>query len=247
MQNKERALMKRFVLSLIALSLIAGSASAEERLPFNVRTYGSFKKIIASKTPDGVVDLKDALAGIHVYAVGELEEAEGEITDYDGQVWLNYGSDGIDTSTHKIPDGAQAMELITARVAKWRDIIIPKTMPDSELSAYVIDQARKYGINVKLPFPFLVDGTVKDVVWHVLSGADVEQGGKHTRLSFTKLVEYKDEAPAILVAFCSEFRGGFIRPGEPWHMHIIFKNEKTAGHIDAFTVEKGAKLMLPVN
>jgi hypothetical protein len=30
-------------------------------------------------------------------------------------------------------------------------------------------------------------------------------------------------------------------------MHVIFKNEKTTGHIDAFTVEKGARLMLPVN
>jgi hypothetical protein len=239
--------MKRIILSLIALSLIAVSASAEEHLPFNIRTYGSFKKIIVSKTPDGVVDLDDALAGAHVYAVGELEDAEGEITDYDSQVWLNYGSNGIDTSTHKIPRGAQAMELITAQVARWRDIVIPKNMPDSELYVYVLDQARKYGINVKLPFPFLVDGTVKEVVWHVLSGADVEQDGKHEKLSFTKLVEYKDEAPAILVAFCSQVRGGFIRPGEPWHMHIIFKNEKTAGHIDAFTVEKGAKLMLPVN
>ncbi len=241
--------MKRIILSFIALSLIAVSvsASAEERLPYNIRTYGSFKKIIVSKMPDGVVDLNDALSGGHVYAVGELEDAEGEITDYDGQVWLNYGSDGIDTSTHKIPAGAQAMQLITARVGKWREIPIPKTMPDSELYSYVLEQARKFGVNVKLPFPFLVDGAVKDVVWHVLSGADVEQSGKHERLSFTKLVEYKDKAPVILVAFCSELRGGFIRPGESWHMHVIFKNEKTTGHIDAFTVEKGARLMLPVN
>jgi hypothetical protein len=239
--------MKYIMAALIVFSLIPVPASAEQHLPFNIQTYGSFKKIIVSKSPDGVVNLRDALAGTHVYAVGELEDAEGEITDYDGQVWLNYGSSGIDTSTHTIPDSAQAMQLITARVTKWRDITIPKNMPDSELSVYVLDQARKNGVNVKLPFPFIVDGTVKDVVWHVLSGADVEQDGKHEKLSFTKLVEYKDEAPAILVAFSSQVRGGFIRPGEPWHMHIIFKNEKTAGHIDAFTVEKGAKLMLPVN
>jgi hypothetical protein len=241
--------MKRIVLSLIALSLIGVSvpASAEEHRPFSVRTYGSFKKIIVSKTPDGVVDLDDALAGTHVYAVGEIEDAEGEVTDYDGQVWLNYGNNGIDTSTHKIPEGAQAMELITAQVEKWREIVVPKDMPDSELYFFVLEQAKKYGINLKQPFPFLVDGTVKDVVWHVLSGAEVEQSGKQKKLSFTKLVEYKDQAPVILVAFCSELRGGFIRPGESWHMHVIFKNEKTTGHIDAFTVEKGARLMLPLN
>jgi hypothetical protein len=241
--------MKRIVLSLIALSLIGFSipASAEEHRAFSVRTYGSFKKIIVSKTPDGVVDLDAALTGAHVYAVGEIEDAEGEVTDYDGQVWLNYGDNGIDTSTHKIPEGAQAMQLITAQVEKWREIVIPKDMPDSELYFFVLEQARKYGINLKQPFPFLVDGTVKDVVWHVLSGAEVEQSGKHKKLSFTKLVEYKDEVPVILVAFCSELRGGFIRPGESWHMHVIFKNEKTSGHIDAFTVEKGSSLMLPVN
>jgi hypothetical protein len=241
--------MRHIILSLIALFLVVVSlsASAEERRPFSIRTYGSFKKIIVSKTPEGVVDLDEALAGTHVYAVGEIEDAEGEITDYDGQVWLNYGDNGIDTSTHKIPEGAQAMQLITAQVEKWREVVIPKDMPDSDLYFFVLEQARKYGINLKQPFPFLVDGTVKDVVWHVLGGAEVEQNGKHKNLSFTKLVEYKDEAAVILVAFCSELRGEFIRPGESWHMHVIFKNEKTTGHIDAFIVEKGARLMLPVN
>ncbi len=238
--------MKRIVLFVFVLSLCAVSASAEERLPFGIRSYGSFKKIIASKIPDGVVDLEQALSGTHVYAVGELKNAEGEITDYDGTVWINYGRDGIDTSTNEIPRGEQAMELITAQVEKWREIAVPKNMTDGELYFFVLEQAKKSGLNVKLPFPFLVDGNVKDSVWHVLSGAEVESNGKSKKLTYTKLVEYKDQAPVVLIAFCSEVRDGFTRPGEMWHMHVLFKNEKTAGHMDAFVVEKGAKLLLPV-
>jgi hypothetical protein len=238
--------MKRIVLFIFVLSLCAASVSAEEHMPFGIRIYGSFKKIIATKKPDGVVDLEQALSGSHIYAVGELKNAEGEITDYDGTVWLNYGRDGIDTSTNEIPRGEQAMELITAQVDKWKDVPISKNMSDGELYFFVLEQAKKFGLNVKLPFPFLVDGTVREVVWHVLSGAEVESNGKSRKLTYTKLVEYKDRAPVVLIGFCSEVRDGFIRPGESWHTHVLFKNEKTAGHIDAFVVEKGAKLLLPV-
>ena len=239
--------MKRIVLSLIAVSLIAVTASAAEHLPFHVRVFGSFKKIIASKKTDGVIGLADALSGAHIYAVGDLENAEGEITDYDGQIWLNYGDDGIDTSTHIVPAGQRAMQLTTAEVEKWQRIVIPRDLTDSEFDSFVLELARKAGINVKLPFPFLVEGNAKDIVWHVLSGAEVKLGGKRKKLSFTKLVEYKDRAPVLLVAFCSEVPGGFVHPGELWNMHVIFKNEKTTGHLDAFTVEKGAELMLPVD
>ena len=224
--------------------LVAATAAADgQPIPFHVHTYGSFQKMIETKDLDGVIGLKQALSVPHIYAVGEIKDAEGEITVYDGEVWLNYGEDGIDSSLSEIPRGEEAMHLTTAQVEKWQDVIIPKKMSDNELYLFVLEQARKAGLDVRVPFPFLIDGELKDVLWHVLQEADV---GEDNKLFFTKLVEYREQAAALTVGFCSERRGDFTSPGEFWHVHVFFRNDKTAGHVDAFSVAKGATLRLPV-
>lgn len=237
--------MTRFISACLVFWL-SGLSYAEGQSPsFNVRTYGNFRKIIETKGPEGVVGLEQALSGGHSYAVGELKNAEGEVTVYNGEVWLNYGGGGINFAVNEIPKGEQAMELITARVDKWQEIVIPKNMTENELYYYVLDQARKLGLDVKAPVPCAVEGNVTDPVWHVLNGAEIEGTGNKRKLFFTRLVGYRQNASVILLGFCSETQDGYTFPGELWHVHVLFKDEKTAGHIDAFSVLKGAKLRLP--
>jgi alpha-acetolactate decarboxylase len=236
-------LNRRAIVSAVFLVTMTAVAAGGQTLPFHVHNYGSLQKMPETKNLDGVIGLKQALSAPHIYGVGEIKNAEGEITVYDGEVWLNYGEDGIDTSIGEIPRGEEAMHLITAEVEKWEDITIPKKMTDNELYLFVLEQARKLGITVKVPVPFLISGELKDVLWHVLQEADI---GQDNKLFFTKLVEYRGTASALTVGFCSELRGDFTSPGEFWHVHVFFKNDKTAGHVDAFSVEKGATLRLPV-
>lgn len=233
------------VISFLFMTSLSTFAADENR-PFNVRNYGSFRKIIESKNPEGVVGLEYALSAPHTYAVGEIKNAEGEITVYNSEVWLNYGEDGMSVSTNEIPKGEKAMQLVSAQVEKWQEIIVPKNMSDNDLYHFVLDQARKLGLNVKSPFPCVVEGEGSDLVWHVLQEADVRSDEHEKKLFFTKLVEYREHASVILIGFCSEIRDGYSLPGEFWHMHVLFRNEKTAGHIDAFSVAKGAKLRLPI-
>jgi alpha-acetolactate decarboxylase len=238
------SVMKGGAIFLAAFLLSLTTVTADgQTLPFHVHNYGSFRKMIQTKDLDGVIGLKQALSFPHVYGVGEIKDAEGEITVYDGEIWLNYGEDGIDSSVSKIPRGEEAMHLITAQVEKWQEVIIPKSMTDNELYLFVLEQARKRGIDVKVPFPFLIVGELKDVLWHVMQEADV---GQDNKLFFTKLVEYREQASALTVGFCSALRGDFTSPGEFWHVHVFFRNDKTAGHVDAFSVAKGATLKLPV-
>lgn len=240
--------MKRMVISIIVMfSLVDFTYAHEDITPFNVRYYGSFRKIIQSAMLDGVVGLEHALSAPHIYAVGEIKNAEGEITVYDGTVWLNYGEDGISKSINRIPHGEEAMQLVTAQVENWEETIIPKNMSDTELRNFMLDRANKSGLNTKIPFPFLVEGNMKDLVWHVLDGADFEPSGQGKQLLFKKLVEYREHTSALLVGFCSaEIQSEITRPGESWHVHVIFKNEKNTGHIDTFSVAKGSRLRLPI-
>lgn len=232
-----------FTISILLLLAIPGQA--ENNAPFKVHGYGSFKKILETKNTGGIVSLERALSAPHTYAVGELNNAAGEITAYDGNTILNYGeSRDIERSLTEIAPGEKAMQLITAEVTIWREVAIPRTMTDTEFNVFVLAQARKAGLNVKLPFPFLIQGSVNNLVWHVLSGADAVSNEKEMFLK--KRVKYREKAAVIFVGFCSELQYDYALPGESWHLHVIFPNENTTGHVDAFSVSKGATLKLPV-
>jgi alpha-acetolactate decarboxylase len=239
--------MKKYACMMVFLLCCAAFAGANEAGQFfSVKWYGSFRKIMQERDLGGAVRLERALSGPHIYAVGMLRDAAGEITVADGAVSLNYGKDGIGNAVSEVRKGEEASLLITASIAKWRTIPIPENMSENELHAFVLEEARKAGINSREPFPFLIEGTVRKLVWSVLDGTDTELTKQTGQLFFRKLVGYRAETAAVLIGFYpAELRSELAWPGEAWHVHVLFKNEKTTGHVNAFSVEKGAMLSLP--
>jgi acetolactate decarboxylase len=240
--------MKCFALPLILLfwcaSAFAGSKDAAPS--FNVKWYGSMKKIIQERDLGGVIPLEKALSGRHVYAIGMIEGAVGEVTVVDGEAALNYGKDGIGKAISEIRKGEEASLLITASVGRWRSIPVPENMSEEELRSFVLEEAKKSGINTRDPFPFLIEGTIKKLVWSVLDGADTELTKQTHQLFFRKLVGYKAGTQAVLIGFYpAGLQGELAWPGESWHVHVLFTEEKTTGHVNAFSVQKGAILRLP--
>jgi alpha-acetolactate decarboxylase len=240
--------MKRAAIAALLLISCVSAVGAREAAPaFIAKWYGSFREIIHKKNLHGVVTLDQALSGPHLYAVGMIQNAAGEITVVDGKVSLNYGKDGIGNAVTKIRKGEEASILITANVRKWRTVPIPENMTEAELHGFVLEEARKTGINTREPFPFLIDGTIKKLVWSVIDGTDPELTRQTHQLFFRKLVGYRAEAQAVLIGFSpAELQGELAWPGERWHVHVLFKGERTTGHVNAFSVEKGAVLQLPV-
>jgi len=240
--------MRRAVLIMIVLLFSAAVAAAKDagQQSFNTRYYGNFKKMIQENNFEGVVELERALSGPHLYAVGIIKNAEGEITCLDGEAWLNFGKDGINKTIGQIKKGEKASLLIAANVEKWQTIIIPSDMSENELHAFLLEQARKSGLNVKAPFPFLIEGKIKKLVWDVLDGTDTDPAKKTNQLFLRKLVGYREEATVVLLGFYpGELQNEFNYPGELWHVHVFFKNDNNTGHANAFSVLKGSKLELP--
>lgn len=62
-----------FVCSVV-VSYAEGSA-----LSFNMKHYGNYKEMIHDNRIGGAVNLRAALAGKHIYAVGAIKNAEGEV------------------------------------------------------------------------------------------------------------------------------------------------------------------------
>lgn len=246
--------MKSVLCTALIFGLISSvSYAAESEPPVKLKYYGSFKKMMHMKNVDGVVELEQALSGKHTYAVGAIKNAGGEITVYDSEVWLSYGKDGLGSTTRQIPKGEQAMLLVTAQVEKWQEVVMPKDMSESELYVFILEQAKQSGINTGKPFPFLIEGQLKDLSWHVINGTNTGAGDGHNQAhgehSFIKkLVELKERSPATLIGFYSaDIQGIFTHPGESWHVHVLFRDEKKAGHVEKFGVGKGSILKLPAN
>ncbi len=242
--------MKIFIL-FIFFCMTASAHAEEKGVPFNLKHYGSFKEVVHMQKVEGVVDLKTALAGKHIYGVGAIKNAAGEITVYDGNVWLSYGKNGLDKVTHKIPDVEQATLLVTAEVEKWKEIAIPRDMDEPELYVFILAEAKKAGLDVNKPFSFLVEGSAKDLVWHILNGIETaDQGRKHghSEHNFLKnIVEKRERVSVALIGFYSaDIQGIFTHPGESWHTHVIIKGENKAGHVEKFKSGKGSVLKLSV-
>ena len=201
----------------------------------------------------GSVELVKALAGPHIYGLGIIANAEGVITVLDGEVWLNYGEDGINVTRSMIPEGEEAALLITAQVEKWRKIPAPEDMSEHQLYDFIRRQARNLGIDTTMPFPFLIKGRIKNLVWDVLNGLYVSTGKIRDRLFLRKLVEYKDSIEATLIGFYpGKLRNEFTYPGELWYVHALFRDEdekegeKITGDANTFVVSKGAQIELPL-
>ncbi len=240
--------MNRIFLIIILLIACAATAASKDAGPpsVNVRYYGSFKKMIQENHVEGVVDLDKALSASHVYAVGIIKNAEGEITVLDGEAWLNYGRDGIGKTVTQLRKGEKAALLVTACVEKWQTTVVPDDMSESELFSFVFDQAKKTGLNMKAPFPFLIEGKIRKLVWDVLDGTDTDQARKNNQTFLRKLVGYREEAPVILLGFYpGELHNELDYPGELWHIHVVFKDDNNTGHLNAFSVMKGDRLQLP--
>ncbi len=232
---------------LAIILLVAGICAAEETLPFEIRHYGNFKRMMHTGNVEAVVGLEQALSGGHIYAVGAIWDAGGEITVYDGNVYLSYGRDGIDTVVRDVPEGEQAMLLITAGVEEWREIAVPTDMPDHELYLFMLSQAEKNGLSKDAPFPFLIEGLIRDIQWHVMDGVapESERHGEHSFIR--KLIDRQKDIPANLVGFYSAgSQGVFTHPGESYHTHVVFDSKGMAGHVESFSVAGGAVLKLPI-
>lgn len=235
-----------FIIVILCL-LFFDNPYLEASEPFNLRHYGSFKKMVHMKKVDGVVDLNTALSSPHTYAVGAIREGKGEITVIDSEAWLSYGRDGLDRATRSIPEGEQAVLLVTAQVRDWQDIVVPKTMSESEIHHFIPQQAKKSGLDTTAPFPFLIKGSFRNLTWHVINGLNPQFRGHGGPPLLVQLKGYRELTSGSVIGFYSaDIQGVFTHPGESWHLHIVLEKEEKAGHVDGIVVEKGAILKLPI-
>ena len=103
--------------------------------------------------------------------------------------------------------------------------------------------ATENGIDIFKPFPFMIEGKVKSVDYHILAPMRTNTDASDHRGN-AKTITLKD-VPARIIGFFSKNHGGiFTHMGSMTHLHIIVNNGQS-GHVDVIALESKAMVSFP--
>lgn len=244
-----------FLLCAVAAACAAGIVVSQKA--GMVEYAGAHKEILASGRTQSVIDLKYLADRRGLYAIGPVDDLDGEITIFDSRPYIGKvrGSDYV--VDNSFDHGA--IFLVWTEQSKWRDVPIPNTVKSyADMQKFIRAQAAAAGIDVAKPFPFLVAGTPDEVKWHI--NVNRTEGKPLTKELFmkSKAGYVTKNEPVDIVGFYSDILPGvFIKQKEAAikpedginnaiHIHIVLRTGKAAGHIDDLTLGNGMTLRLPV-
>lgn len=178
-------------------------------------------------------------------AVGPAEGLNGEITAIDGSLHLGL-ADGVVTRSSPRAD-AGAPFLVWAHVLEWtRRPLPPECATSSALETALPALVRDAGLDPEAPVPFRIEGTARSLSYHVLRPVPGLAPGReaHDRAQVRAAIA---DQPVRLIGFYSPGHRGVFTPGfSDVHTHFVSADESLSGHVEAFVLDPGATLLLPL-
>lgn len=237
-------------LAVVAASLGPFAASMPPDAPPNrqpgywVKSAGEMRNVMLRGNLDAHFDLSTIKGMKGLYALGPVEGLQGEITVLDGTPAITTLRDG----KPKVAEGwPKACFLVYAEVGQWKTEPIPKEVETlGHLEPFVLGAAKKAGVDVEKPFPFLVTGTPTLVKYHVVWKTD---GLPHTKELHQKAklgFEVKGREVRMLGFYSDKHQGVFTHHDSNIHVHFRTTDGNDAGHVDAATLVHPMTLHLPV-
>jgi len=232
--------------ALLCGLLLCASAGAATRAP-EVRSFGALKEIIHQGRLEGRTPIASALRRPHGYALGALAGLDGEFIVLDGKAYLSRPDHRGGVVNTASPAGADsAALLVCASVKAWRDVRVTKAIPLSALPEFVTARGKAMGLPAGGAYPFLVEGPVSHVQWHVADGSKLPPGpSTHEEHAKAAVHGTSDRVTATLLGFYSDHdMGNWLHHDSNVHVHALLPGER-AVHLDDVTLEPGAVLRLP--
>lgn len=219
-------------------------ASNKVKKVYNVQTSGSLHEIMEGNFA-ATISLKELANIPHLYALGAIENLDGEIQIFDGKPVISRRSEemmSIDDSFN-----ASAALLVYASVAEWKEIAVPSMVKSQgQFEIFLQQQAEKSGIDTSKPFPFLLNGGVAKLNWHVVNGKElssVNTKQSHMQIGLNGVLThaYVD----ILGFYDNSNTGSFVHKGSKTHMHFRAQHANVAAHVDSVFLGQDLTLKLP--
>jgi acetolactate decarboxylase len=182
----------------------------------------------------------------HAIGVGALTDLQGEITIFDGQIFVATTPDGISASTTSGDTNLGSATLMTlAHVEKWHHDSLPDSLP---LEQAIEKVAMSRGIDSERPFPFIIEGVASSYELHVINGfcpiatPDLAPEDQPWR------TQGESTALKVIGFFARDQHGVMTHHGSNLHIHAIIGDgdETISGHLDAIEMAPGSVLSVPV-
>lgn len=193
--------------------------------------------------------MHDAVSTPNAIAIGAMEGLAGEVTIYDGNVWVATPSGETIVVTGPLPrTDANATLLTLAYVNAWTETPITEQAEGAALEALIKRAATAQGLDTSKPFPFAIKGNLQTLDLHVINGYCPHATDPATQSA--QPWQWSSETPSevVIVGFYAENAAGLMtHHGTNVHAHAILDVDGTTitGHIDHVIVEPGMTLRLP--
>lgn len=213
-----------------------------------VRVDGALRAMFHEGQIGAAVGLDALLPNPNLYAVGALESLAGEVTIVWGVAYLSYPTGPGQTRTERATRATSgAALLVSAVVQAWESVRTTRAIGFEELDAEVGRLAVAAGARIDQRVPFLVEGELEDLRWHVVDGRRLAEGGASHKDHLAASVQLKEKrATAILVGFYSQTdQGVFTHIGARSHIHCVLQEPLSSGHVDHVMVPAGAIWRFP--
>ncbi len=221
--------------------MVVGVSCQSNKMNTTVKYAGALKTIMSGNLQP-VVSLDSLRNNENLYALGAVENLKGEIQIFNSEP---HNSSVVDGNI-KLKDtyDIKASLLVYAEVEEWDEFIIEGSTKD-ELEKSIFETAKLNGLNTDQPFPFLLDGQVTTLAWHVIDWEEGDTVHSHEKHKESGLSGNLTNEEVLIIGFYStKHKAVFTHHTTDMHMHFKTFDNTIAGHIDDLTINHTITLKL---
>lgn len=233
----------------VSAALALASACGAAGWQGDVAVLGTTREVLRDGKTQARADLAALRGDPTLYAVGALENLEGEYTIDGGDLWTSRARNGeVATERGDAAHGGAAM-VLSARVKEWSDVPVTKDVDPSEFEDFIRDSAAAAGLDPRRALPFIIDGGLIHLESHVIAGDCPMRARMLGRaVDPPPFSGSRSSAAGRIIGFYAERREGeMTHHGVRFHGHVVLDDERpVTAHVESTGIAKGATLRLPV-
>jgi acetolactate decarboxylase len=246
MKPREMVIGLRICLLIILSGLFLQKTNCQARIKVNFA--GAMMKIRQGDLSAAV--LLDTLPQAHLFAIGPIENLQGELLVWDGKPFkAAMMPDRKQPFVEKAPANLKAIFLVYANVPAWDTVIIREPVPDmATLEKLVGQYAHRQGTDTSQAFPFLLFGKIAKGLGHIQMLDTAATKITPTVGDDAKVFLPIENQKAQFVGFYSHHHQRVFTHHDSYiHIHYRLYTKYHAGHLDEVAFDKGepVRLLLP--
>lgn len=227
-------------LTIILITTFLQLPGCKQPSKISIEVDGALRAIMHEGEIDSKINLSSLSGTSNLYALGAVENLKGEIIIWNSQASYSQVSSDSIVTTNDLNIGAAL--LVRSEVQGWNE----DEVSSLDLSGFE-NRLNEYAQSLELEsFPFLLEGMVKNLNWHVIAWDLNDTVHTHDKHKTSGLHGSITNEPVRIVGFYSKnHKGVFTHHSTNIHMHVITADKQLVGHIDDLAIDTNMTLFIP--